>query len=229
MSKTSKCKKGSPKRGTLINLSALPPDIQAEVDRLSGCQQAAMQRPTVEQLARIAALLHHADRNEKDHVLASRALRLWRACGRELEEDIQEEIDHRLPTGPAKEPDLWDTIMDTAFPITFEQGLILLMGTKVRLADRHKTFRDAVRDFFRSGGKPEAEVETEMETTLATLRSEGFDLERMQHVARQFEAWRSSRLVNKAVNAARKRWSKKNNKGTEADGNEKAKEVVIQR
>ena len=188
-----------------------------EIARLSEEISKMYRLPRVRELTQVAGQLATTKDFKDDKatgILVARALALWQSCAHRLQQELREEIRWRKDYSvidEIPEPTEYELLVNyqDEFPLEFERALRVIVGDKVRRADRYKTFRDFARDTFRPHAKDDEALEKLVADKFASLQANGFELNPFERAAKLFKEWKATRASKKASKAAQMRWSKK--------------------
>lgn len=192
-------------------------EANPEIAKFKEMIAATHREPRVRELAQLAATLATGQdfkNAKKTDALADRAFALWKSCANRVRHEYQEELEHirnLIELNHRPQPSELEFVLHFPedFPIKFEIALELIVGSKVRRADRYKTFRDFTRDAFRKLAKNDEELEEIVADKFAQLQAKGFDYEPFKRATILFQEWKATRASRKASKAAQMRWSKK--------------------
>ena len=182
-------------------------------------REAMLASPSVFQLTQIAAQLARREdfQDDKPKDAADRARKLWGACADVVKGELEAHLaavplilEERSRAETPQEREVRIAIAERKFPLSYENAVKIIVGRKIRLADRHKAFRDFLRDAYAYSGRnySEAEIESSVEKMLAGCKANGFSKDHLAEAAEWFFKWKDARAKAKAQNAASKRWKK---------------------
>lgn len=145
--------------------------------------------PTVEQIAQLAATLANAFPAAKPDALADKALSLWQAANRRIIRLIEDSREYERASLSWADDDYAQIPKPPSYPTQFDLALRLMVGKKTRLPDRHRKFRDYLKE-----GDPE-----NWEKEFAKLKQHGFGERDFRVHFVLFESWRklSEKLMRK--------------------------------
>ena len=156
-------------------------------------------RATVGQIAQLAATLSHAHPKNTAVQLTEKALKLWQSSRTLLYTSTRDEFHN------AEFATLQDDNMDfiprcKRYPVPFDEALRVIVGAKTRLPNRHKQFRDFLK-------------EDSEENRFAELKEKGFSYGDFENNYLGFMVWSQNRTrkINseRAKKAAAAKWKKK--------------------
>lgn len=156
-------------------------------------------RATVGLIAQLAATLSHAHPKNTALQLTEKALKLWETSKSLLSMATREAFQD------AEMSALQDDNMDFVprckrYPVPFDEALRLIVGAKTRLPNRHKQFRDFLK-------------EDSKENRFAELKEKGFSYGDFENNYLGFMVWSQNRTrkINseRAKKAAAAKWKKK--------------------
>jgi hypothetical protein len=200
--------------------------VDSHLESLEKEKQQLYRRPTILELAQLTAQLAASKEwnsylppslefEKYDPTVADAALVIWERCADALRHKIDEEINRaKCEKAPDHvEPPEWQwALADGNFPIPFEEGLTMIVGKKIRQADRHKAFRDFIRFHQRDEQMDEPAIETRVEENLARLKAVGFDEKALEFAGIHFDSWKVTQAKAIATKAAQTRWKKNGGK-----------------
>lgn len=180
-------------------------------------------RPTLLELTEIAAVLnghenwqqfipYHIKGGEKIS-LTDAALGLWERSQITLQTVIMDEgfsNDERESNRESRSPAVAHAMLHERFPISLDHALKLIVGRKIRNANRHKRFNDFLRDTISSFTGNGAEAETKVRNQYLGLKESGFNSKTLDEIGKLFSEWNKKCAKEKARKAAAVRWGKKN-------------------
>lgn len=155
--------------------------------------------------------------------LAREALVLWNSCehvlknekhreGKNVLADDRDVAYREMMVQEIGEDAYYRVNEPKSFPVLFDHALELIVGKAPRVADRHKNFRDFLRNFYKERGKEEIAIESLAAEKFAALKADGFGEEPFRLVKTLFENWKAEQRKKKATHAGKKRWEEAKNK-----------------
>lgn len=156
-------------------------------------------RATVGLIAQLAATLSHAHPKNTAIELTEKALKLWQSSRTLLYTTTRDDFQHAEMS--ALQDDGADFIPRCKrYPVPFDEALRVIVGAKTRLPNRHKQFRDFLK-------------EDSEEKHFAELKEKGFSHEDFENNFLNFMMWsqKRTRKINyeRAKKAAAAKWKKK--------------------
>ncbi len=183
---------------------------------------ATKRRPTVFELAQIAAVLNGTkewnqfcpdylfNQGEKPS-LTDAAVGLWERCGESLRSKIRWDNYQEL------QDEIYEDSMNQgidslhrSFPIEFDVGLKVVMGEKIRRDAAHRAFRHFLYSLYRTKVENYADDEAKADNQFAEIKAKGFEENKFEKFYLLFPKWKAAQAKEKAGKAAAKRWEKHN-------------------
>ena len=156
-------------------------------------------RATVGQIAQLAATLSHAHPKNTAIQLTEKALKLWETSKTLLYTTTRDDF-HDAEMSALQDDNMEFVPRCKRYPVPFDEALRVIVGAKTRLPNRHKQFRDFLK-------------EDSEEKHFAELKEKGFSHGDFENNYLSFMVWsqKRTRKINyeRAKKAAAAKWKMK--------------------